>query len=314
MEALREEGFLRGWAMVQGAALLVWLPWGPSFTAQAQTVYHDFWIQTPTLGSVWLAFHHFNLAFPQDGFAGALLADVLFWGLALVGWRALNRRASTGNLLGTLFLLPAAIELVFSVRRPIFYDRTLIWATLPYYLLIGAGLWEGIARSRRAIDAGELGRGRFGIVPYAGAALAVVGLIVYSLGAYYTGFAKENWRGAAAYVGTRAAPGDLALFTAPWVQIPFDYYYTREHETPVERHGAPTDFFSTGELEPAMRPEDLPALRDLIAGRETVWLVYSHEWYTDAEGLVLDELQNAMDLVTVSDFNGVRVFRFVRRE
>ncbi len=192
LRALRETGFLRGWAMVQGAALLLWLPWAPSFTAQAQTVYQGFWIQTPTLGSVWLAFHHFNLAFPQDGFAGALLWDLLFWGLALVGWRALNRRGSTGNLLGTLFLLPAAIELVFSVRRPIFYDRTLIWVTLPYYLLIGAGLWQGIAHSRRAIDAREKVRGRLGMVTSAGAALVLVGLSVYSLGVYYIGFEKED--------------------------------------------------------------------------------------------------------------------------
>ncbi len=40
-----------------------------------------------------------------------------------------------------------------------------------------------------------------------------------------------------------------------------------------------------------MRTEDLPALRNLIAGHERVWLVYSHEWYSDAGGLVRRRLR-----------------------
>ena len=102
-----------------------------------------------------------------------------------------------------------------------------------------------------------------------------------------------------------ARPGDLAVFHAPWVQIPFAYYY-RGQGAPVEMRGAPADLFATGELEPAMRTEDLPALRNLIAGRERVWLVYSHEWYSDAGGLVPQEIERVMVAADECTFLGAR--------
>ena len=141
--------------------------------------------------------------------------------------------------------------------------------------------------------------------------LALIGLSAYSLQAYYAGFEKEDWRGAAEYVGAAAEPGDLVLFSAPWGQIPFDYYY-RQQETPVEMRGVPVDLFTRGELEPAMREADLPALRDLIAGRDRVWLVYAHEWYADAGGLIPQELEREMLLADKREFNGPRMYRYER--
>ena len=43
-------------------------------------------------------------------------------------------------LLLSLVLTPFLGELLVSLRRPIFYDRTLIWTTLPYYMLMAVGI------------------------------------------------------------------------------------------------------------------------------------------------------------------------------
>lgn len=164
LRALDEERFWHGWLAVQAAALLIWLPWGPAFWRQMQTVYGDFWIQPPTGYGVWLAFHNFNLAFPQGWFPGSPWWDLLYWGLAGLGLWALWRQGAAAALLATLFLLPALLELALSLRRPIFSDRTLIWTTLPYYLLIGAGLaqlWEGRPQGSPLRAAGARGEEGF---------------------------------------------------------------------------------------------------------------------------------------------------------
>jgi 4-amino-4-deoxy-L-arabinose transferase-like glycosyltransferase len=300
---LGEKGFVLRWLAVQAAALLLWLPWGPAFWAQAQTVYHEFWIQQPSGYSVWLAFHNFNLAFPEGWFPGAPWWDLLYWGLALGGVWALRRRRPVAVLLAALFLVPPVLELLAGLRRPVFSDRTLIWTTLPYYLFIATGLRSvavaANARRLRTAAAGAI-------------AFVLIGLSGYSLHAYFTGYEKEDWRSAAACVAEGAQSGDLAIFHAPWVQIPFAYYY-RGQGAPLEMRGAPADLFATGELEPAMRSEDLPALRTLIAGRERVWLVYSHEWYSDAGGLVPQEMEKAMVAADECAFLGGRVIRFERR-
>ena len=35
-----------------------------------------------------------------------------------------------------------------------------------------------------------------------------------------------------------------------------------------------------------MAEGDVPYLADLIAGRDQVWLIYSHDWYTDPQQIV----------------------------
>ena len=58
-------------------------------------------------------------------------------------------------------------------------------------------------------------------------------------------FQKEEWDKAAAYVAQQVQPGDLVLFNATWVQIPFEYYF-RHFETGAELRGVPVDLFIAG--------------------------------------------------------------------
>jgi hypothetical protein len=78
----------------------------------------------------------------------------------------------------------------------------------------------------------------------------------------------------------------------------------------VIEHGLPVDLFERGVLEPKMREGDLPRLRKLLAAHQRVWLVYSHEWYTDPQGLIPQTLAAALDLRQQWTFKGLRVYLY----
>jgi hypothetical protein len=185
--------------------------------------------------------------------------------------------------------LPIVGEWLISLVRPIFYDRTLIWASIPLYVLLALGLRQLRYRSWTTV-----------------ATVALVTLNLLSIRHYDLHVHKEGWDEAAAYVAAESIEGDLILFHATWVQLPFDYYF-READLPVEERGVPVDLFDRGVLEPEMTLADVDCLRALIRGRERVWLVYSHYWYTDPQRLVIGTLEKEMVLQSRRRFRGLEV-------
>jgi hypothetical protein len=190
-------------------------------------------------------------------------------------------------------VVPFFGELIVSLRRPVFLDRTLLWTTIPLLLMLAAGIAQL--------------RFRFLII-------AVVGILVannlLSAADYYRFMQKEDWSTAAGYVAKFAEEDDLVLFNDTFGQIPFDYYFrTWEdlYSIQVEKKGLPVDILDSGIVEPKMTPDDIPRLMSLISGRERVWLVYSHDWYTDPMGLIPKALGSAMTLVRHRDFYGGQV-------
>jgi len=280
---------LRRWALAQGAVLLLWAPWLPGFIRQSAAVYAHFWLPAPTWHTVLRAIGDFLCAFlPQRiGWTPAIWAG--YGVLLALGLWSLRRRKGGSWFLVAAFVVPVGGTWLISTVRPVFYDRTLIWTTIPLYVLLAAGL-AGL-RYRSFILA-------------ATAMLATLCLL--SLRDYYTGFQKEAWDDAAAYLAARAEEGDLVLFHATWTQLPFDYYF-HDYGPPLEERGVPVDLFARGVLEPQMTPGDVPALHELVAGRKRVWLVYSHQWYTDAGGLVPQALGEALVLQERRRFYGLEV-------
>jgi hypothetical protein len=283
---------LSNWLLAQLGAFLLWSPWLIAFVIQSLGVYGEFWIPAPTWQTVVDALLALTNAFlPQEIAWGA----AVWAGYALVlalGVAHLRRRPAVLAFLVVLFFTPIVGELLVSIIRPIFYDRTLIWTTIPLYLLLACGFVQ--LRYKPLMAAGLI-------------LLAAVNLL--SLRNYYDNFEKEQWRAAAAYVARHVADDDLILFNATWVQIPFDFYF-REYNRPVERRGVPVDLFDRGILEPKMAESDLPRLRSLLRHRERVWLVYSHDWYTDPQGLIPAALDAELELTDSQQFNGLQVQRY----
>jgi uncharacterized membrane protein len=284
---------LRNWLLTQLSVFLLWSPWLAPFIIQSVGVYQEFWIPPPTWGVVVETLRTFIAAF-SPGAVGvlSLFLAALFVGLGLFHLRG---QPAAAIFLITLFLTPFVGEWLVSLRRPIFYDRTLIWTTIPLYLLLACGIRQLNYRWVMAVT----------LVGF-----TVISLL--SLQNYYRHFQKEEWREAAAYMATHVQDDDLILFNATWVQIPFDYYF-RTANSRAAKHGAPVDLFDRGILEPKMGKEDLPRLRSLLRNRERVWLVYSHDWYTDPERLIPRALEVELDLVERRKFYGLEIRRYQPR-
>ncbi|MCS6827400.1 MAG: glycosyltransferase family 39 protein [Caldilinea sp.] len=279
---------LSNWVIAQAGAFLLWSPWLAPFVIQSIGVYAEFWIPAPTLWTVIGAMQNLLSAFwPHHGIAGVSVWSVYALLIAL-GFNHLRRRPTIAFFMLTLLLTPFIGEWLVSLRRPIFYDRTLIWTTIPLYLLLAFGLMQLRFRS----------------------SIFLIGVVVLamiqsaSLREYYDNFQKEQWREAAAYVARHVQDGDLILFNATWVQIPFDFYY-KAYNLPTERRGVPVDLFDRGVLEPKMMEADLPRLRSLVQNRKRVWLVYSHDWYTDPQKLIPRALEETFRLLDRRLFYGV---------
>ena len=285
------------WLLAQVGVCLLWCPWLPALIVQSNAVYRDFWLPAPT----WETMANVIGAFVSDCLplrpAAVWAVGTMYLGLALLGLAHFRRRSTHIAFLLTVFLTPIVGERLVSLRRPIFYDRTLIWASLPLYLLLAAGVrylrrWPTILTAVVVVS-------------------AINGL---SLREYYAYFEKEGWDKAAALVAERAAPADVILFSATWAQIPFDHYFHRQYNRSLTEHGVPVDLFERSTLEPKMAKSDVPRLRVLIEGRERVWLVYGHESYTDPEGLIPAALEQEFDLLDRWDFRGLQVRLYGARE
>jgi uncharacterized membrane protein len=286
---------LRSWVLAQVGVLLLWLPWSYAFVVQSVGVYNEFWIPAPTPATVAGTLK----TLVNDFLPQTIQVDGWVWlgysALFALGMVGLRKRPALLMLLLCLLLTPLLGELLVSLRRPIFYDRTLIWATIPLYLFFTFGLLQLRWRALIAV-----------------VLIAVCTVNLLSLQNYFQNFTKEQWREAAAYMAHTVRDNDLLLFNATWVQIPFDYYFSR-FDSSVVQHGVPVDLFDRGVLEPKMTAADLPRLRDLVEEHDRVWLVYSHDWYTDPQQLIPAALKEELHYVDTQWYNGLQILRFERR-
>jgi hypothetical protein len=281
------------WVKAQIGIFILWSPWMVAFTIQASRVYQEFWLPRPSWDTVTQVLGSFLndavLRRPSQTQTFWVLYALVF-GLGLLHFR---KNISRFLFLATLFAVPFLGELIVSIRRPIFYDRTLIWTTIPLILVLAAGIAQL--------------RFRFLII----AALGILGTNnLFTAVDNYRYVQKEDWSSAAGYVANYAEKDDLVLFNATWVQIPFDYYfkpYEDLYSIQVEKHGVPVDIFDDGVLEPKMTDSDIPKLIALLRGHPRVWLVYSHDWYTDPMGVIPQTLASQMKLVRERDFYGGKV-------
>jgi mannosyltransferase len=284
------------WVKAQIGILLLWSPWLVVFVQQAARVDQQFWIPKPTWDIVGQTLRALlNASAPRQvsqNIVTWILGGVLCLGLVYY-WKKL----SIFFFLAALFAIPVLGELAVSLRRPIFYDRTLIWITIPMLLLLAAG----IAQLRY----------RFLIV-------VVVGVLatnyVFSTGDYYRFYQKEDWSTPAGYVAEFAKKDDLVLFNSNFVEIPFNYYfepYEKKYLIQVEKQGVPLDLVGNAALEPKMTEADVPALLSLLQGHDRVWLVYSHNSYTDPDWLIQRTIGSRMKLSQERDFYGGKVQLYV---
>jgi mannosyltransferase len=279
------------WLASQLAIALLWLPWLPFFLRQSET-YQSFWIPAPTWVTVkQVLFDLTSIHFPHwlvpMGMELLVIGGVL---LALLGGRGLARPTYAFFL--ALFLVPIIAMYAVSQVKPVFVSRALIYVSMPYILLIAAGL-------------ASLKRWHVGA--------ALVGLVVLlnlvSLYRIYGVVEKEQWDRAASHVLANATPHELVLFVAADAQIAFDYYAERDAKS-LERRGLPVDVLTVGRLEPQMEPQDLARMDALIEGRDSFWLVQSHTAFADPLELARRHADESYRRIDARELKGVTVYRY----
>jgi hypothetical protein len=280
------------WVKAQIGIFLLWSPWIVAFIKQASEVYQRFWIPAPTWDGVIQVLKSFlypSAQIPASQTIAIWILYVLVFGLGLVYFR---KKFSQFLFLAALFAIPWLGELIVSIRRPIFYDRTLIWTTIPLFLVLAAGIAQL--------------RFRFVII-------MVLGILctanLFSTSDYFRFYQKEDWSSAARDVAAFVEKDDLILFNSNFVEIPFNYYFEpfNLRSVQVEEQGLPLDLVANGILEPEMTSNDIPGLISLLHGHHRVWLVYSHNSYTDPKGLIPPALASQMKLIETDDFYGGQV-------
>jgi len=282
------------WMKAQVGIFFLWSPWIFAFFQQASRVDQEFWLPKPDWDTVTQTLRYLlNNLVPNQA------SQVMMWILCAVLFSGLvyyRKKLSIFLFLVTLFTIPFLGELIVSIRRSIFLDRTLIWTTIPLFLLLAAGIAQLRFRLLIIVVLGILGINYF-----------------FSTGDYYRFVQKEDWSTAAGYVANFAQKDDLVIFNSAFVQIPFDYYfkkYENLYSIQVEKQGVPSNMFDSGILEPKMTDSDIPKLISLLRGRNRVWLVYSHDSYTDPMELVPQTLASQMKLIRKRDFYGGQVLLY----
>ncbi len=287
---------LGNWVKAQIGICLLWSPWLLAFIQQVRRVDQEFWIPKPT----WAAVTQTLRTIVNPSTPGQF-SQVMMWSLCVVlclGLAYYRKKLSIVLFLAALFAIPFFGELIVSLRRPIFLDRTLIWITIPLFLVLAAGIAQLRLRFLMLMVLGILSTNA-----------------LFSVGDYYRFFQKEDWDNATSYVTAFVEKGDVILFNSNFVEIPFDYYlktYSQnssqvEKCIQAEKQGVPEDLLNSGILEPKMTDSDIPKLLSLLRGHNRVWLVYSHNGYTDPMGLIPQTLAAQRKLIQQSDFYGVQI-------
>lgn len=271
-----QQGFLRNWLLAQLAVLCVWGSWLPAYLQQVVHGESYSWIPRPTVGSVLSgAYAIYGGVTRATPYQVEAIVVLVLGGLGLWSWK--NDRRWIAFVL--IFGLAAPLgELIVSAWRPIFLTQTLIWAAVPLYLTVAAGLL--CLRPR----------------VFAAALVVFMALAGLGLRSYYFLHDKEAWDQAATYVNQRLQRGDAIVFGAGFLQIPFDYYYS-----PPPTYSAPEIGLTGTSGDPFVVLEETRT-------RTRVWLIVRHlQPSTDA---VIASLEGVGRLAGLAQFTEVDVYLF----
>lgn len=288
----RHRPFLKFWIPSLLTIIILWAPWTSFFFEQSSSVGKSFYAPPLTLENIIILFANFNngptywlFNWIDVGnfsliYRRLVLLSIIFFGfLFLIGIFYARQNPRSLVLLLLIFSVPIGTQLLISLKHSILTSQTLIWASMPYFVLIAMGITS--IKNKRILT------------------LALVLLLILNLASlykYYNEFEKERWDLAAEYVAQNSDKEDLLLFSSALGQIPFEYYFDK-YDLMLEKHGLPKDY-----SERKMALEDVPALENLLQNHKRIWLIYSHDWFTDPERLSRATLEKKYCLVLNKNF------------
>jgi mannosyltransferase len=257
------------------------------------------WLRRPGMADLYASLVHFT------GNGGSLLMGLyavcalLFIGKAFRTWRSHGPSVATWHCLLVIcwFVIPVAIILAITILKPVFLARYLIVAQPGLVLMAAAGI-ASLERVRLM----------------APLAAVIAGLGFGGIRSYYEqdfDIVRADYRSAAEFIVTHAAPGDALLFHQANARYAYDYYAGR-HAGPEPRpmivapgHGDPPvwrDFMA--------QVKD-PVLEAVTRDYARVWVLLSNNTGPQGEDARSGEIRSALErryrLVEERRFAGIRL-------
>ncbi len=222
-------------------------------------------------------------------------------GLALLGFGAPSREGESvsGRLLaGCYWLVPLAVVHILSQSRPMYHPKFLVMASPGFALLLARGITRLLPSAQTAgLEARQKGApgstaphrlaspapqerrwlalGRLGLACMAGL-VAILGSLPGLRNYYFNPrYARDDYRGIAAYISAVGGPEDLLLINAP-----------SQIETVARYYRGPVPMVPLPLRRPPDREETEAQLTELLEGKRRVFAIFWATNESDPEGIV----------------------------
>lgn len=200
----------KNWALVQLGIVLLWSFVWLGLFRDTSDVLRGFWISfTPLramLQSLTRVFYFADHA--SLGQLGEVVVNYTFFGLALLGLTTwIDKKWAIIFCLAFTFTAPMGEYLVSALIVPIYLKKSIIWASIPFIIMLSAGL----AKIRNPILLSAL-------------LCTLLAGYLWADVRYYHSTRKADWKSAVGYVAERFQPDDLIVLAPVYAQLPFNYY------------------------------------------------------------------------------------------
>ncbi len=295
--------FLTNSLLASLIVVLLWSPFLHILWAQSTSLTDQLWLQAPTLWDIawqvrtWFGANHVHFT-SLFVLGGAALAGT-WWVARHSGW-------------SYVFLLvgvaggPIVLSLLISYTfKPIFFYRTMIWVTVPYFILVAAA-------------ACFLKRAWLRIALLAGlSAILLTGSV-----RFYSEHDNQPWDQIVGLIAKETEPRAVVFLLPAAIELPFAYNLqklpldvtTITLPGPFPALDFPNAYPTDVTAGPAIAQEDLVRVRELSAGQSPVWLVVWRRDLYDPEEILLNALLQERTLSLTKNFESnideISVYRF----
>jgi uncharacterized membrane protein len=209
--------FLKIWFFYQALILIIWSFWVPSLIHQSN---YDSWITDKGFDSLYNVVNDFWAYFI---YSYRPFFTLFFITLVTLGISR-TKNKNYAYALASLVVIPLISNLVVSYWSPILVTRSLIWVSLPLFVLIAIGL-------------SSIKNKYFFYL-----SLIFVVLIQFQgLWIYWNDFSKERWDLVIQYLHNNKKLGDAVVLSPPWVSDAFEYYWRKHYKDQTYTIADPND-------------------------------------------------------------------------
>ncbi len=252
-------------------AILLFVPWLPSFFVQLVTVQQGFWIPEPTLATIPGFLSETMVYTDADNTKSwfAILVAITYILLGFLIYKIYQKSSAAThkkyNFLLIMSLLPPFILFLLSLPplSSVFYDRYLLYSAGFAWLLAGVVL--SASRSGGTSRIGRLPQALFAITLVTSGVIGIINVESREP----KGYVKEIFEDVAAV----AKDGEAILASNEWIYYDAAFYSSEKH--PVFMLGDATNY-QYGSLEPIRTYKyNVPAnYDDFIKDHKTFWYIY----------------------------------------